>query len=218
MGQMNDIVEKKDVNDIELKLKEFFSLCESASNTLKSVDMASKYEVLSNVQKKSKEIFQLLENYVNPFGVKDFKCVTEDEKVLVKLHFMIMRILYILREKGCASYLDARCAGSSDLAFCLMNRDKFFYNFGSIGTWYTNDTLYLQGIIPGIIQTQNSMIAPNFVHPTLMQNIVRFLVNTILAPEYRNQQIYNYMKEYLLRVKYYLSDAPSEMRVYLDFI
>lgn len=218
MGQMNDIVEKKDVNDIELRLKEFFTLCESANNTLKSVDMASQYEVLKQVQKKSKEVFQLLENYVNPFGVKDFKRVTEDEKLLIKLHYMIMRILYILKEKGCSSYLDARCTGSSELAYYLMKKDKFFYNFGSTGTWYTNDTLYLQGIIPGIIQTQNSFISPNFVHPTLMQNIVRFLVNTILAPEYRNQQIYNYMKDYLLRVKYYLSDAPSDMRVYLDFI
>lgn len=196
-------------SDLEKQIVEFFALCEKANDALQSIDARAERDTLIKVQKKSAELFMALENYVNPMGIKDFRRVSENEKILVRLHYVVMKCLYYFQKYG-GYYNDMRCEGSYELSKKLMGAAKWENNFGAKRLWYNNELLFRKGILPGIQKIG--------LHPTLMQNIVRYLSNTILYPEYQGQQTYSYMKEYVQAVLYYLYDAPSSEIVYLDFI
>lgn len=199
-----------EISEIEKQIREFFVLCKKTNVLLQSIDIKVENEAIRQVQKKSAELFMSLENYVNPMNIKDFKKVSYDEKLLVTLHYMILKCLYLYYLNDGRYSEDMRSAGSSELSVKIMKIEKFDSKFGDKKKWYNNDKLFLKGIIRGL----NSV----GVHPTLMQNIVRYLSNTILLPEYRNQDIFNYMMDYLKAVSFYLVDGPSQALVYLDYI
>lgn len=196
------------MKDLGTELNKLFELCEQANTAFKQIDGRTQQMIMFKVQKQATETFQLLEMIVNPMGKKDIVKELPDRKAILRLYFIIMKSLYILSMNGVQKFQDERCIGSTTLAYKLIGELGFENKFGDRGTWINNDMIYIHGLIMGIRN----------MHPTLLQNLIRCLTQTLTYPEVKEQKVYDYMDRFEKYIFYYLIKCKPEERIYLDFV
>ncbi len=196
------------MKDLGTELNKLFELCEQANVAFKQIDGRTQQMIMRKVQEQSKNTFQLLEIVVNPMGKKDVLKELSDRKTILRLYFILMKSLYLLSSNGIARFEDERCIGSTTLAYKLIRDLDFEHKFGYKNTWINNDIIYIHGLIAGI----------RAMHPTLLQNLIRCLTQTLIYPEVREQKVEDYMDRFEKYIFYYLMKCKPEERIYLDFV
>ena len=196
------------MKNLGTELNKLFDLCEQANTAFKQIDGRTQQIIMRKVQEQSRDTFQLLEMIVNPMGKKDLLKELPDRKTILRLYFILMKSLYMLSMNGVQKFQDERCIGSTTLAYKLIGELGFDSKFGDRNTWINNDMIYIHGLILGIRD----------MHPTLVQNLIRCLTQTLTYPEVREQKIYDYMDRFEKYVFYYLMKCKPEERIYLDFV
>ena len=196
------------MRNLETEINTLFELCEQANLAFKSIDAKTQQEIMYKVQKQSNAVFQLLEMIVNPMGKKDFLKELPNRNTILRLYFLILKSLYLFSINGASKFEDERCIGSTTLAYKLIRDLDFEHKFGYGHTWINNDLIYVHGIMYGM----------RGVHPTLLQNIVRCLTQTLRYPEIKEQKVPDYMDRFEKYIMYYLVKCKPEERIYLDFI
>ena len=68
--------------------------------------------------------------------------------------------------------------------------------------------IYAHGLIYGI----------RGMHPTLLQNLIRCLTQTLTYPQVKEQNVEDYMDRFEKYIFYYLMKCKPEERIYLDFV
>jgi len=111
-------------------------------------------------------------------------------------------------KSGVSKFEDARCEGSTLLAYKMLKDMGFETKFGQSQTWINNDIIYTNGIMHGMRQ----------VHPTLMQNMVRCIVMTLTYPEIQEQKVSDYMVRFESYLFYFLMQCNPKERIYLEFV
>lgn len=196
------------MKNLGTELNKLFELCEQANTAFKQIDGRTQQIIMRKVQEQSRDTFQLLEMIVNPMGKKDLLKELPDRKTILRLYFILMKSLYMLSMNGVQKFQDERCIGSTTLAYKLVGELGFESKFGDRNTWINNDMIYVHGLIMGIRD----------MHPTLLQNLIRCLTQTLTYPEIRDQKVYDYMDRFEKYVFYYLMKCKPEERIYLDFV
>ena len=196
------------MKNLGTELNKLFELCEQANTAFKQIDGRTQQIIMRKVQEQSRDTFQLLEMIVNPMGKKDLLKELPDRKTILRLYFILMKSLYMLSMNGVQKFQDERCIGSTTLAYKLVGELGFESKFGDRNTWINNDMIYVHGLIMDIRD----------MHPTLLQNLIRCLTQTLTYPEIRDQKVYDYMDRFEKYVFYYLMKCKPEERIYLDFV
>lgn len=196
------------MKNLGTELNKLFELCEQANTAFKQIDGRTQQIIMRKVQEQSRDTFQLLEMIVNPMGKKDLLKELPDRKTILRLYFILMKSLYMLSMNGVQKFQDERCIGSTTLAYKLIGELGLGSKFGDRNTWINNDMIFIHGLILGIRD----------MHPTLMQNLIRCLTQTLTYPEIRDQKVYDYMDRFEKYVFYYLMKCKPEERIYLDFV
>lgn len=193
---------------LETEITKLFKLCSQANVTLSQVDMYEQHKMLKAVKMQSKTVFTLLENMVNSTMVKDFKKDITTSNMIMKMHYTVMKALYMFSEQGIRYFDDdPRSRSSADLANRLFGVSQVDKHMSGCPLWMKNDLLFKEGIMLGM----------QSLHKTLLQNIVRCLNETL-----NNTEITHNNSEYFMNydkcLRYYLYQAPENQRVYLDYI
>ena len=196
------------MKDLNKEINVLFDLCEKTNLALRSVDGYAQHKLMAQVKKQSSDVFILLENKVNPMGVKDLSKDIQDRKTLLKLCFVILKSLYMFSKSGVSKFEDARCEGSTLLAYKMLKDMGFETKFGQSQTWINNDIIYDNVFLEVV----------SHLHPTNMQSLVRCLAATLVYPEVKNQKIPDYMIRFEGYILYFLMQSPPDERIYLDFI
>ena len=196
------------MKDLSTEVNKLFELCEQANVAFKQIDGRTQQMIMRKVQEQSVSTFQLLEMIVNPMGKKDIVKELSDRKTILRLYYILLKSLYLLSMNGVQKFQDERCIGSTTLAYKLICELDFDNKFGYKNTWINNDMIYAHGLIYGI----------RSMHPTLLQNLIRCLTQTLTYPEVREQNVEDYMDRFEKYIFYYLMKCKPEERIYLDFV
>lgn len=193
---------------VEKEIGTLFKMCSQANTSLSTVAMNEHYFILKQIEKQSKKVFALLENHVNPMHIKDYRTVITDKVMLLKMLYVILRGINLYSEWGNPYFAeDPRSMGSADLASKIFSEVKLDSLSDNAPGWMKNDTIY-KSLMRGIA----------CCHKTLLQNMVRCMVNTLIVEEFVNQKTNEYLVRFESYIMYYLGQAPANQKVYLDYI
>lgn len=194
---------------LEKEIGTLFKMCSQANTSLSTVAMNEHYFILKQIEKQSKKVFALLENHVNSMHIKDYKSVITDKVMLLKMLYVILRGINLFSERG-NHFIDEdpRSMGSAELARRIFGDVKLDSLSDNAPSWMKNDTIYIESLMMGI----------GSCHKTLLQSIVRCMVNTLTLPEFMNQKTNDYLVRFESYIMFYLIQAPANQKVYLDFI
>lgn len=203
------MAEKVEKKELEWRTEAFIQAYKRAVSSKQSVDMFEQQNAMRELHKQTKHLFICMETYANNMVLKDFRRYISNRKYIDILLFLCLRSLYTYNEElRVTLYTDARCIESTKLAMKVIDDYNFKKNFGSTFTGETCDILFKNIIIQGVR-----------VHPTLMQSIIRNLVETLRASsEIKSQKVPDYMIKFENTIFYYLYECPENERIYLAFI
>lgn len=191
---------------LENEIKVLFDLCENLNKTMKTVDLKTEHMLTKRIESQSKKVFQLMENDVNPMGVKIMRNVT-NRNTLLKMAYVLLKCVILLSSKGLTKFEGPRSRGTYELSKKLFVDMGFLKNnLNNPYNWILNDEIYEKGLL-------NSM---GMIHPTLLQNMIRCITNSLVLPEIQEKSVYNYLSGFEKYLLYYLNSNTE--RIYLDFI
>lgn len=196
------------MKDLMKEINALFDLCEDANLILKSIDAYTQHKLIEKIQMQSAEVFRDLENVVNPMGKKDMIKEITDRKTILRLYYILLRSLYTYSINGYAKFESDRSYGSTMLAYRVIKEQDFLNKFGQSQTWINNETIYDKVFLPTV----------RHINPTNMQSLIRCFSATLLYPEVREQKVTDYMAKFESCIFYYLTQSPSEERIYLDYL
>ena len=175
--------------DMDIRLENFFDLCENTHKSLKRVDMPSQFQYMSKVTSEFSDILRSLETTVNVMTVKDLSKEIRNRKNLLKLLYILFACLDLCGRNGIYSYeSDARCEGTVRLTYSVMRKRNIYRFFGQRDSWYKNDILFKKGLCEGMLRSG--------IHHTLLQNLVRNILTTLQREDYKSQSVYKYLDNF----------------------
>ena len=194
------------MTDLEREIKTLFDLCENLNKTMKTIDLKTEHMLIRRIESQSKKVFQLMENDVNPMGVKTMKNIN-NRNTLVRMAYILLKCVILLSSKGLTKFEGPRSRGTYELSKKLFIDMGFLKNnLNNPYNWILNDEVFEKSLL-------NSM---GMIHPTLLQNMIRCIASSLMLPEVQEKPIYNYLSGFEKYLLYYLNSNTE--RIYLDFI